>query len=154
MADLYFEDLYALTDAVQEGLLSVLENDVAPVVEDILQKHIKSDIYDAYSPKEGAWVGGTTYKRRHVLEGGIKSSLESDGTLLTTSDAVAGQSIVKGYEFSNKYEGAFLQLLESGHMGIWRSGFARPAVSNAQREVENSSKVSRAIRTGIERMME
>lgn len=153
MEDYYFDELYDLIGAVQGGLLDVLTNDVAPVVEDILQKHIKSDIYDAYTPKENGWIGGETYRRRHMLESNVKSMLEPDGTLLTTSDAVAGQSVVKGHEFSNKYAGAFLQLLESGHMGIWRAGFARPAVSGAQREVENSGKISRAIRTGIEREM-
>lgn len=153
MADIIFEEVEDLIGALRTGLGDVLRNDVAPVVEGILLKHIKTDIYDAYTPKAGGWVGGATYRRRHVLEDGIESIIDGD-TLTTTSTAVAGQSIVKGYQFSNYYAGAFLQLLESGHMGIWKNGFARPAVANAQKEAESSSQVAAAIRSGIKRVME
>ena len=153
MADIYFEDVDDLLDAVEAGIADILRSDVAPVVESILLKHIKSDIYGVYTPKPGAWVNGTTYQRRHVLEDGITSELIGNDTLMVTSNATANQSVVKGYQFSNRYAGAFLQLLESGHMGIWRSGFPRPAVANAQREVETSSKVSSAIKNGIKRVM-
>ena len=148
MADIFFDDVDSLLDAVESGISDVLLNDVAPVVEDILLKHIKSDIYEVYTPKPGAWVNGTTYQRRHVLEDGITSMIDGGNTLVVTSDATANQSVVKGYHFSNRYAGSFLQLLESGHMGIWKNGFARPAVANAQREAENSSKVAGAVKRG------
>ena len=135
MAIIWFDDVDDLVNAVSSVNSEDVIQRVANEVEAILLKHIKSDIYDAYTPKEGAWVGGTTYQRRHVLEGGIKSTLEEDGTLLTTSDAPAGQCVVKGYNFSNADSG-FLQLLESGHMGIWRNGFARPVIAQAQKEVD------------------
>ena len=154
MADIYFDDIEDLLDAVESRLTDVLMEDVAPVVEKILLKHIKTDIYGAYTPKPGAWVNGTTYQRRHVLEDGITSKVMNGDTLLVTSEATANQSVVKGYHFSNRYEGAFLQLLESGHMGIWRNGFARPAVANAQREAEESSAVNNAIKRGLKRVME
>ena len=152
MADIFYDEIEDLLGAVEAGLADVLKQDVAPVAENILLKHIKTDIYGVYSPTPGAWVGGTTYQRRHVLEDGIKSEITSDNTLLITSDASAGQSIVKGYHFSNRYAGAFLQLLESGHMGIWKNGFARPVVANAQKEVENSAAIQRAIKSGLKRM--
>lgn len=153
MTDTYFEDIEDLIAAVEAGISDILQNDVAPVAEKILLKHIKSDICGAYTPKAGAWVNGTTYSRRHVLEDGIRSDLISPDTLMVTSDSTANQSIVKGYHFSNRYAGAFLQLLESGHMGIWRNGFARPAVTNAQKEVESSSQINSAIKRGIKRVM-
>lgn len=153
MADIFFDDVDSLLDAVESGITDILRDDIAPVVENILLKHIKSDIYGAYTPKPGAWVNGTTYQRRHVLEDGITSTIEGGDTLIVTSDATAGQSVVRGHHFSNRYAGAFLQLLESGHMGIWKSGFARPAVANAQREADNSSRVSGAINRGIKRVM-
>lgn len=153
MADVYFDDVDELLDAVSAGVLDILQNDVAPVAESILLKHIKTDIYGAYTPKPGAWVNGTTYQRRHVLEDGITSEMISGDTLMVTSTATAGQSVVKGYQFSNRYSGAFLQLLESGHMGIWHNGFARPVVANAQKEVDGSSKIAGAIRSGIKRVM-
>lgn len=145
---IWFDDIDDLIKAVGSAPTDDVIQLIANEVEDILLKHIKSDIYAAYTPKEGAWVRGTTYMRRHVLEGGIKSTLEADGTLLTTSDAPAGQSVVRGYNFSNADSG-FLQLLESGHMGIWKHGFARPVVANAQKEVDNSPKIRSILEGGM-----
>lgn len=152
MAITWFEDIDDMVNAASSVNSDDVIQRVANEVEAILLKHIKSDIYDAYTPKEGAWVGGTTYQRRHVLEGGIKSTLEEDGTLLTTSDAPAGQCVVKGYNFSNADSG-FLQLLESGHMGIWRNGFARPVIANAQKEVDESTKIKSILENEMKRVM-
>lgn len=148
----WFEDVGELIEAVGSAPTDDVIKLVADEVEAILLKHIKSDIYGAYTPKEGAWVGGSTYVRRHVLEDNIKSTLEADGTLLTTSEAPAGQSVVKGYNFSNADSG-FLQLLESGHMGIWKNGFARPVVANAQKEVDNSERIRSILENGMKREM-
>ena len=152
MAITWFEDIDDLVNAVSSVNSDDVIQRVANEVEAILLKHIKSDIYDVYTPKEGAWVGGTTYQRRHVLESGIKTTLEEDGTLLTTSDAPAGQCVVKGYNFSNADSG-FLQLLESGHMGIWRNGFARPVIANAQKEVDESTKIKSILENAMKRVM-
>lgn len=152
MADRWFESPEELVNAISSSPTEDVVQQVADAVEAILLKHIKSDIYGAYSPKPGAWVGGSTYARRHVLESNIKTTLEDDGTLVTTSDAAAGQCVVRGYTFSNADSG-FLRLLESGHMGIWRNGFARPAVSNAQKEVDNSEKIRSILENGMRRVM-
>ncbi len=152
MAITWYDDVDDLLAAISSPPTEDVIKLIADEVEAILLKHIKSDIYDAYTPKEGAWVGGSTYIRRHVLENHIKSTLEADGTLLTTSDAPAGQSVVKGYNFSNADSG-FLQLLESGHMGIWRNGFARPVIANAQKEVDNSEKIRSILENGTKRVM-
>lgn len=152
MSVTWFDNPDELTRALNQVPAEDIIREVADEVEAILLKHIKSDIYDAYTPKVGAWVGGATYERRHVLEGNIKSTLEADGTLLTTSDAVAGQSVVRGYNFSNADSG-FLQLLESGHMGIWKAGFARPAVSNAQKEVDGSNKIRSILESRVKRVI-
>lgn len=154
--DIWFEDLDALISHINSINMNTIGESavqtIAKEVEAILLKHIKSDIYGAYTPHMGAWIGGSTYQRRHVLEGGIKSTLEADGTLLVTSDAPAGQCVVDGYSFSNADSG-FLQLLESGHMGIWRNGFARPAVSNAQREVDSSSSIQNIFEKALQEKM-
>lgn len=149
----WFEDVDSLVDSLRKFDSEEVVRAVADEVERILLKHIKSDIYDAYTPREGAWVGGSTYQRRHVLESGIKSTLEEDGTLVTTSDAPAGQSVVKGYNFSNADSG-FLQLLESGHMGFWKKGFARPVVANAQKEVDESARIRSILETRMKMEMD
>lgn len=146
-----FSDWGELVDAVNQKLSIILYEEVAPVAEEILAKHIKSDIYDAYTPKENGWVNHTTYTRRHVLEGSITTILEDENTILITSKASASPSIVKGWSFQNRHPGSFLELLEVGHMGIWHNGFPRPAVGNTQKEFKTSQKIKSVIKKGIKR---
>ena len=145
MADIYFSDWDRLVKEVDKKATQILKKDVASVAENILKKHIKSDIYDAYTPKENGWVNGTTYQRRHIMEDAVTSVLQDHNTLLVTirKDVTASPSIIKG--------GAFLKLIESGNTGIWRSGFPRPVVSNTQAEFETSSEIKSAIKKGIQR---
>lgn len=154
MPDREFSDWGELVNAVDDAAVRILKEDVAPVAENILRKHIKSDIYDAYTPKENGWVSGTTYQRRYSLYDSISSSIINGDTLLTTSYATASPAVVKGWSFHNRYPGSFLKLLESGNMGIWRGGFSRPAVGNAQTEIGTSSRISTAIIKGIKREIE
>lgn len=151
MADRLFSDWESLISACKGVTSSILKKEVAPVAEEILKKHIQSDIYGVYTPKEGRWVNGTTYQRRHVLESGITSIYPNNDTLLVTSVATASPSVVKGYSFKNRQPGAFLKLLETGNMGIWRNGFPRPAVANTEKEFDGSPEINRAILQGIER---
>lgn len=137
----------------------ILSEDVAPVAEDILRDHIMKDIYQKYTPKTNGWVTWTpngglvpaTYRRRYSLLGYIHSKVEGGGVLFVTSSAkrqpsIMPSSVSRGYP---QYDGDFLKLLESGHMGLWRGGFARPAVSNAQQEMNNSPRIKTAIMNGI-----
>ena len=144
-------------EAVEGSVRDILMTDVAPVAEEILKKHIEKDIYGAYTPKNGGWFAGVYYEspypRRHVLENAIRSEMENATSMMVTSYASAGTSLVPGYHFSNQYGGAFLQMLEAGNMGIWRKGFSRPAVANAQKEIDTSSKIERAIKSGIKRVI-
>lgn len=146
-----------LVSAVEGSIKHILLEDVAPVAEDILRKHIENDIYGAYTPKNGGWFAGrlydSPYGRRHVLEDSIRSEMENATSMMITSYATANQSLVPGYSFSNRYGGAFLQMLENGDMGIWRKGFPRPAVSNAQKEIDTSSQIQNAIKNGIKRVI-
>lgn len=151
MSDQYFSDWDSLIKAVDDKAENVLKKDVAPIAEELLRKHIKSDIYDVYTPRENAWVNGSTYQRRHVLEESITSFMSDKNTLLITSSATASPAIVNGWSFHNRYPGAFLKLLESGNMGIWKRGFPRPAVSNTQDEIDQSPKIKSAIKQGIQR---
>lgn len=162
MIDISFSDWESLVSAVDASVSQILEMDVAPVAEDILKKHIKSDIYDAYTPKTNGWVlktgdktkSGkdkyirTTYRRRNDLIDAVYSRMQGSHTLFISSSAVADTPL---FGNSRKYEGAFLQLLESEDMGLWRGGFPRPAVTNAQKEIDASQKIRSAIKRGIQR---
>lgn len=140
-----------LCEAAQGKCKDILNRDVAPVAIQIVKKHIKEDIYDAYTPIIGGWVNGTTYSRRHVLDGSVYHTFIHEDEIMVTSNATASKSVVKGYSFHNRRPGSFLQLLESGNMGIWRNGFPRPAIGNAQDEINQSSAIRSAIRSGLKR---
>jgi hypothetical protein len=136
-------DWEALVAQAQAKLDLVLQQDVSPVAEEILQERIAADIYAAYTP--------AYYQRRHVLEESIVSDITAPGTLLVTSTADASPSLVPGYAFENRYPGAFLEMLEVGNMGFWRRHFPRPAVSMAQGVIDRSAEIRRAIEAGIHR---
>lgn len=150
----FYADWGSLVAAAEQKVATILKQDVAPVAEEIVKSHIQSDIYYAYTPQEGAWVNGSTYQRRHVLEDSIESTMLSNNTLLITSNASASPSILKGSGFRASAPGAFLQMLESGNTGIWKKGFARPAIAHAQIEIDDSIQggaLSSAIERGIKR---
>ena len=151
MADRFFSDWESLVSAVDAKATQILQRDVAPVAEDILKKHIKSDIYDVYTPKSNGWVNGTTYQRRHALEQAVTTIVQDKHTILVTSTATASPAVLSGWSFHNRYPGAFLKLLEVGNMGIWRGGFPRPAVTNTQNEIDTSQEIKSAIQNGIQR---
>lgn len=141
-----------LTDVVQQRCATILDKSVAPIAKEIVRKHIETDIYGAYTPKENGWVTTdgtpTTYKRRRLLlkRGAIYHKFSAVDEIMITSNATASPAVVKGWSFRNRYPGAFLKLLETGNMGIWRGGFPRPAIGNAQKEINKSSQISRVIR--------
>lgn len=162
-----FETWAALVNGAETAVEFILKQDVAPVAEDILRAHIIHDIYEAYTPKQNGWVNNTTYERRRELPERVVSRLIRDGatqtshldTLAITSLATPSKPIVKGSTFTEdpiegRYGGSFLALLESGRMGIWRGGFPRPAVTNAERDMKTNKAVRDAIRNGIKREME
>lgn len=140
-----------LCDAAQKRCNDILKRDVAPVAKEIVKRHIKHDIYDVYTPKTNGWVDGTTYQRRHVLDGSVYSTFVDDDEIMVTSNATASKAVVPGYSFHNRRPGSFLKLLETGRMGIWRGGFPRPAIGNAQKEIDRSSAIRNAIQSGLDR---
>lgn len=121
----------------------ILLHDVAPVATEILLKHIEKDIYNAYSP--------SFYTRRYSLvsDGNIYTKMIDDNTLFITSVAQPNKPHTG---WSSQGPGSFLQMLEEGNMGWWKKGFARPAISNAQHEVDNSQKIIQAINRGKKRL--
>ena len=151
MADKFFDNWAALEAATKHAARRVLKQDVAPIAEELLRKHIETDIYGVYRPKPNAWVNGTTYERRYVLPATTVSIFEGEDEMIVTSTAAPSKPVRPGHSFNHSEPGAFLKLLQSGHMGIWRGGFARPAVRNTQREIDGSVKIRQAILQGIKR---
>ena len=141
----------------------IMMHEVADVVEEILLKHIQSDIYDAYSPHPFNWSGNPPagwyrvndkeieYKRRNSLTfSSLGSYREMQGDILfVTADAEANQAVIGNW--SPVGHGAFLQMLEAGPGPIWHGAFPRPAISNAQAEVDSSPEIQKAFMRGLRR---
>lgn len=146
-----YSDWESLVAAAQKECPKILTKHVKPVMEDIVLSHILTDIYWAYEPKEGGWFGGTYQRRGSLLdEENLYYELQDrDTTLLVTSKATPSPSVIKGYSFHNRRPGAFLKMLEGDDLGIWSGGFPRPAISNAQEEINRSGDIVKAIQTGI-----
>lgn len=142
-ADRWFDSIDDLFQAIG-GVEIIDEAQMGAVIEEgknVLYKHIQSDIYGAYTPKPGGWVGGTTYARRNSLsKGSLIAINEPDGTITITSTAVPGDPVGRGS--IRKEPGSLLQLIEGNRHGLWRGGFPRPAVSNAQKEIDSGALMS------------
>lgn len=142
-----------LVSSIEKTFPKILEDYVTPVMTEILKQHIYTDIYQVYTPVSGGWVNGTTYKRRRNLPNSLYSIVKSDGDgvlAFVTSDE-SFTPIIKGHHFDNNCNpGAFLEMLEKGNMGIWKIGFPRPAVSNAQKEIDTSYAIKEAIQKGLD----
>lgn len=142
-ADRWFDSIDDLFQAIG-GVEIIDEAQMGAVIEEgknVLYKHIQSDIYGAYTPKPGGWVGGTTYARRNSLsKGSLIAINEPDGMITITSTAVPGTPVGRGSISSEP--GSLLKLIESDKHGLWRGGFPRPAVSNAQSEIDGGALMS------------
>lgn len=141
------EDLMqSVTQSVEAEIINkVLLEDIAPLVEEMLLEHIQKDIYDAYTPVEGGWIGRRTYPRRYSLldRSNLRSWILEDGVLAVTSTAVPdGPVFTKhGAMFRNMENGGFLAMHEKGNMGFWsqiKGRLKRPALSRTQRDVDRS----------------
>lgn len=152
-----YDNWEELTEAAQQRCKRILDKEVAPIAKEIVRKHIQSDIYDAYTPLPDGWVDSrgrpSTYKRRYLWfkRGSIYHSFLSQDEILITSNANASPAIVKGWSFRNRYPGAFLKMIETGNMGIWSHGFPRPAIHNAQTEIDKSRRIEQAINNALNR---
>lgn len=143
-----------LCHAAQTKCSQILQKDAAPVATDIVKKHIKTDVYDAYTPRKNGWVGKTTYRRRHVMEGSLYTSVIAANEILITSRVNGNTSIVPGWNFTVSEPGDFFRFLEKGKTGIWKNGFPRPVITNAQKEINKSAEIKTAIKAGIKREFE
>lgn len=140
-----------IVDAISASgdmIKDVAINDVAPIVEEILVRHIYRDIYGAYTPRE--------YKRRYMMSDGdaLVVKMLDDSTLFVTINAKPDGTWTGSSSWTPRYDGSFLEMLEKGDLGWWKKGFPRPAVSNAQKEVdENRDKINAAIARGLNRVI-
>ncbi len=108
----------------------------ASKVEDILRRRIESEIEGVTTGSGGPWYpDGSPYKKRRVLSGGVKHKFAGDNTLLVSSTASSAPSIISGSAMTGW--GEYLSFHEAGNWGFMSHiGFARPAVTSAQRDAD------------------
>ena len=132
--------------------LNILSQDIAPVAKEIVERHIQSDIYNAYTPQPHAWVNGDTYKRRGSLLKNMTVDInQTTFEIFITNNAMPDSPIVQGSVFQPTGQGSFLRMLSSGNTGIWKRGFPRPAIENAVLDFKNGNELKSAIQKGINR---
>jgi len=131
-----------LAKLINDDLRVMLESDVAKYMEDVLREHIYSDIYDVSQPGENKWLHHTTYRRRYGLPQRVRAYTNKRGNIVrVTSTATARNPIYDGSRWGAP--GAFLNMLQEGNMGFLSQYthygyFPRPALENAQHEIETS----------------
>lgn len=150
------EDWESLTRTISTYCIPSILAGAIPAGKKILSKHVQKDLYGAYTPKNGGWVGGETYQRRMSLidESRYISVFDYiDNEVTITSVAEPSPPIVDGSVFHPEDYGAFLQMHEVGHMGIFRAYFPRPVISRTQEEFDRNIQahgtIARAIEKGI-----
>lgn len=149
-----YDNWESLIFAANKKCRDILDKDVAPVVKEIITEHIDTDIYARYTQNpESHWNGGGPYERRYALKK-LTIYYTGQNEITITSDASASPSVAQGWNYQNEYPGAFFMLLEKGDLGFFRKGFPRPAITNAQREVNRSQRVRDAIQNGLLREFE
>ena len=149
----YYSNIKDLFDAAESKIENILVNYVSPVADDIVHKHIVDDIYGAYSPVGAAGYG---YERRGQLasEDNIQNYIVGDNELLVTNEAEPSPSI-----WNDNSGGEPDRLLYWIEYGLVPNYFnyndypwmhSRPAIQNAQEEINTSDKIADAIQTGID----
>lgn len=117
-----------LESIIKAELEATLRDDVAPAVEQILNKHIQEDIYDAYDP--------VCYGRRGLLGSGEYTISVVNGLNLLVTNVTPGDTPIA--DGSTPTGTSLLEIIETGAQGNgsgkWRNAFARPAVARAQAE--------------------
>ena len=110
----------------------------AKEAEDILRRHIESDIEGVTRPGGGHWYpDGSPYVKRNVLSGSVQSKVSVEG-IRVSATAPSAPSVIHGGSMSGGGFGgwgAYLEFHEEGNIGFL-GYFSRPAVSNAQAECE------------------
>lgn len=170
-------DIDLLYSDVIKSTRKVLEEEIRPIVFKVLYKHIREDIYDAYTPRENGWVAynpntggwkfGVTYQRRYGLLDTKNQysavTFSTAGTFITATLFATVEEYVSPFPRRHKFQyrgkGAFLRLLENGRLGIFtraRFGgqpFPRPAVSNTAQDLENNQEIKAAIERAYSRLI-
>ena len=113
--------------------------------EEVLRRHILSDIYGVDRRGEHSWVHRKKYERRNNLPNTVYSYREGDVVWITASGE-PDTPVRKNATFVSAEPGAFLALLESGNLGFltrrspkYMPLFPRPAIRNAQAEVDSEA---------------
>ena len=134
-----FSNQKELMAAINANIDAALR-EAAPKVKDILLSHIKSDIYDAYDPK--------FYERRGALESGNNIVWQVTDHTLVVKDMTPGNTPigVGKTPAGNQLIGIIQTGAQGNGLGKWKGAFARPAVANAQDELDNSSVIRDALK--------
>lgn len=134
-----FSNQKELMAAINANIDAALQQ-AAPKVKEVLLSHIQSDIYDAYQPQK--------YERRGLLGSGENIVWDVTDHTLTVKDMTPGNTPigVGRTPAGNQLIGIIQTGAQGNGLGKWKGAFARPAVANAQDEVNQSSIIHDALK--------
>ncbi|MEG1562298.1 MAG: hypothetical protein RR365_00975 [Bacteroides sp.] len=142
--------------AANKACSNILINEVADAAKEIVNDHISKDIYGAYSPV-GSENGG--YDRRGELGNPANTVVKKTGgnEILITNIASPSPPIF-GDGSGGSQEDRLLYWINEGLVPNYFNKrdypwmHSRDAIGAAQEEVNSSANITRAIRSGIERV--
>lgn len=124
-----FESMEEVEQYLLDQVKDCLYNEIADEAEHAVQRHIETDVYDAYDP--------SVYERRNVMRSGRFLDRYLNGYELTILDNTPGNTPVRGgYQPSGTDLSTIISTGAQGHgRGLWKGAFARPYMKGAQEDV-------------------
>lgn len=114
-----FDSLDALTQYLQLQINDSLETDVNKEMIQVVQEHVKTDVYDAYNP--------LSYQRTNELLADVKGEMVNDDTLeITDTRTENGKDIPQIIEYGKGY---------TWGIGLDERIGPRPFMENAEQQI-------------------
>lgn len=125
-----FDNMGALESYILDQVKDCLYNEIADEAEHAIQRHVESDVYNAYEPSE--------YHRRGLLRSASNLDRYLNGFTLTIYDNTPGNTpIANGHRPTGIELSEIISTGAQGHgYGKWHNAFARPYMKNAEDEVK------------------
>lgn len=124
-------NLAELESYIRSQLQDCLYNEIGDEIDHVIQKHVQSDVYDAYDP--------LIYERRGLLKSAQYLYHIPNGLTLEVVDQTPGDTpIMPGYSAptSTQLSEIISGGLQGNRYGKWRLAFPRPYMQNAEDEVQ------------------
>lgn len=131
-----YRDLNALYKYLQHQVNSAMEKEVAEEAKRVMEVHIQTDVYNAYTP--------TDYERTYQLLEDVQSNVISDGTIeVKDTRSENGKDITKIIEYGVGYDWGYIRNLDQ-EIG------ARPFIENTYEDLNTNKTHVKTLKNVLE----